>query len=73
MRAHCEILRAFRLTGALSLLISTALAAANPAPSTPQSKSDDAQVSARIQRVKNEIPPISLGADDPPLQPNLQN
>ena len=73
MRVHREILRAFRLTAVVPLLILTVLARASPAPSPPQSKSDDAQVSARIQRVKNEIPPISLGADDPPLQPNLQN
>jgi len=51
-------------------LILTVRAGAS-SPSVP-SQSGDAQTAARIQRVENEIPRISLGAGEPPLQLNLQ-
>jgi hypothetical protein len=47
------------------IFILTVLAGASPHLPVPQS--DDAQVAARIERVENGIPPISLGASEPPL------
>ncbi len=49
----------------ISLLASAA------ALSKPQPESADAQLAARIRRVENDIPPISLGPNEPPLQLNL--
>jgi CubicO group peptidase (beta-lactamase class C family) len=43
-------------------------AAALPDPTSPQ----DVDLAARIQRVENGIPPISLGDNEPPLQLNLK-
>lgn len=54
----------------LTVFILTVLAGASLHPPLPQS--DDAQVAARIERVENGIPPISLGASEPPLQFNFQ-
>ena len=50
------------------LLVVFACGASYPA----SSPSVDSQHAARIQRVENGIPPISLGAGEPPLQLNLQ-
>jgi CubicO group peptidase (beta-lactamase class C family) len=72
MRSNSNSLQALRLTTAASLTIFTVLAAASSAHSKPQSNSGDAQVAARIQRVEKGIPPIPLGANEPPLQLSLQ-
>src|SRR5580698_989457 len=72
MQPHSRILRAFLLTTASRLIIIAVLVAASSAASAPQSNSDDTQVSAQVQRFENGIPPIPLGANEPPLQLNLQ-
>jgi len=48
-------------------LLASGVAFAKPQPGTP-----DSQLAARIQRVENGIPPISLGENEPPLRLNLQ-
>src|SRR5580693_9265259 len=48
-------------------LMASALALPGPRPETP-----DPQLAARIQRVENGIPPISLGPNEPPLRLNLE-
>ena len=68
MQPHSRILRALLLTAASRWIIISALVAASSAASAPQSNSEDTQV----QRVENGIPPIPLGANEPPLQLNLQ-
>src|ERR1700733_11871014 len=72
MQPNFRILCVFLLTTASRLIIITVLVAASSAASTPQSNSEDTQVSAQVQRVENGIPPIPLGANEPPLQLNLQ-
>ncbi len=70
MQPHYRTLRFSCLTTAA--LVLTVLAGSSPHPPKPQPKAGDAQVAARIQRVENGIPPISLGTGEPPLQLNLQ-
>src|SRR5580658_729208 len=72
MQPHSRILRSFLLTAASCLIITTALVAASSAASAPQSNPGDTQVSTQVQRVENGIPPIPLGANEPPLQLSLQ-
>ena len=50
----------------LSVVLLTISAAASPQPDNP-----DATTAARIQRVENGIPPISLGANEAPIQLSL--
>jgi CubicO group peptidase (beta-lactamase class C family) len=48
-------------------LLASGAALPKPQPETP-----DPQLAARIRRVENGIPPISLGENEPPLQLNLR-
>ncbi len=47
------------------------IATASPLPQ-PQPETTDPQVAARIERVENGISPISLGANEAPIQLNVQ-
>ncbi|MGA2978484.1 MAG: serine hydrolase domain-containing protein [Terriglobales bacterium] len=71
MQTHWRAWRASYLIAAVFIIIIFALLA-GASPNPPMARGDDAQVAARIQRVENGIPPISLGASEPPLQLNLQ-
>jgi len=64
MRTHSRALRTAGLIAGVFAF--TVLAGARSQP--PVASSDDSQVAARIQRVENGIPSISLGVSEPPLQ-----
>ncbi len=66
---HSKLSRSFVLIFAIVIPL-VASAAALPKPN-PQPT--DPQLAARIQRVENGIPPISLGDNEPPLQLNLED
>lgn len=52
-------------------IVISLIASASALPK-PHAETTDPQLAARIQRVENAIPPIPLGATEPPLQLNLQ-
>jgi len=56
----------------LTCALVVSLLASGAALPKPQPETPDPQLAARIQRVENGIPPISLGENEPPLQLNLE-